>query len=74
MDGIGEGIGAQPERATEGLGQAQEPSKGSDAKVSSLLHREGALTFKARVKEGPSQPAEPPAASMTHTLEPVLVC
>lgn len=58
-DGIGEGTGAQPERAAEGLGQAQGPSKGSKAKISSPLHTEGALTFKGRVKEGPFQPAEP---------------
>lgn len=55
-------IGRQP-RAWSTLGT----SKVSDARISSPLPAQnGALTFKARAKEGPSKPAKPQAPSMAH--------
>lgn len=53
--------------SSQGLGEALGPSTVSGARIYYFLSSEGALTFKAWVKEGPSQPTEPQAPSTTHS-------
>ena len=78
--GLGGGIGPCLWQAAQGLGEAQGPSQVSDARTSFPLSTEGALTFKAWVKEGPFQPTEthaPPMATphvLPLTVRPVRVC
>lgn len=60
----GQGLGLA---SSQGLGEAQGPSTVSGASISYFLPSEGALTFKAWVQEGPSQPTEPQAPSTAHS-------
>ena len=75
--GVGSSRGMGPVRclnrgsalaSSQGPGATSGTPKGTDTRISSSLPTEGALTFKARAKEGPSQPAEPLAPSMEHML------
>lgn len=71
--GVSGGTGLCPRQAAEGLGQAQGPSQVSDARTSFPLSTEGALTFKAWVKDGPFQPTETHAPPWPpHTSRPSL--